>query len=122
MDVYIEDKDSFEKGARHEHREVFEILYWLQEHKLVQSIMELDVPDRLVSPHNEMEIADVVKKFEVEILNWRFLDLSLSVFDAEKVKPRIRELHLYSSGKRAAISHWFSEEGLITFPNASFQL
>ena len=119
LDVYIDDKDSFEKGALQEHREVFNILDWLQERKKVKSIMELDVPNRLINPHNKIEIADVIEKFEVEILKWKVLDLSLSAFNADKAKSRIKVLPLYSSGKRATISYGFSEEGLITFPKAN---
>ncbi|KAI0096962.1 hypothetical protein GGR51DRAFT_542140 [Nemania sp. FL0031] len=117
LDVHIDDKETFGRSFREEHTEVFDILDWLKEKKKVISIVELKVPDRLFNPHNELLIAECVGDFGVEILDWRFLDMSLSVFPADTVRPRIRELHLYSSGKRAAISHWFSEEGLITFPN-----
>ncbi|KAJ0119897.1 Peptidase S8/S53 [Diaporthe amygdali] len=120
LDVHIDDKEVFGMGAQEEHTEVFDILQWLKQEKRVKSIIELKVPDRLVNPHNELLIAKYVDDFAIEVLNWRFLDLSLSVFSADTVKPRIRELHLYSSGKRAAISHWFSDEGLITFPNANY--
>jgi hypothetical protein len=120
LDAHMDDKEVLGRTAWEEHTEVFDILDWLRDEKQVKSIIELKVPDRLVSPHNELHIAEYVKRFAVEILDWRFLDMSLSVFPADTVKPRIRELHLYSSGKRAAISHWFSEEGLTTLPNASF--
>lgn len=119
LDVHIDDKEAFGRAAQEEHTEVFDILDWLKHKKQVRSIIELKVPDRLVNPHNERLIAKYADAFSIEILDWRFLDMSLSVFRADTVKPRIRELHLYSSGKQAAISHWFSEEGLITFPNAS---
>lgn len=121
LGVHVDDKEEIGKSTREEHREVFDALHWLREDKGVETILELAVPDRLVNPHNEVEIAKVVDEFKVERLNWRYLDLSLSVFqeDGNAIKPRIRELHLYSSGKRAAISHWFSDEGLITLVNVS---
>lgn len=111
-----DDKDSFGTPIREEHTEVFDVLDWLRIAKGVSSIIELQVFDRLVNPHNEERIAEYVESFGVEILDWRFLDMSLSVFDA-KAKPRIRGLHLYSSGKRAAISHWLSDDGLKSLNN-----
>ncbi|KAK3938154.1 hypothetical protein QBC46DRAFT_441511 [Diplogelasinospora grovesii] len=117
MDLHPDDKETFGDIIRHDHREVFDVLDWLKESKAVTSVIELKVPDRLVNPHNELQIAKYVSDFGVEVLDWRFLDLSLSVFDKDKVKPRIRGLHLYASGKRAVISHWFSSQGLESFPN-----
>lgn len=76
----------------------------------VQTIIKLKVPDRLVNPHDEKTMAKAVKDFKVEIFDWKVLDLSLSVFDPD-AKEKIKELHLYSSGKRSAISHWFGPEG-----------
>jgi len=118
-----------------EHREVFDVLDWLKQKKEVMSIIELKVPDRLVKPHDELKIAKYVIDFQVEILDWRFLDMGLSTFEEiedkrnkkkksnkkDDVKGRIRGLHLYSSGKRAVISHWMSPEGLPSFSNVSMK-
>jgi hypothetical protein len=120
MDLHPDDKEVFGERIRDDHREVFDVLDWLRKSKRVKSVIELNVPDRLVNPHNELQIAKYVKDFGVEILDWRFLDLSLSVFD-EKVKPKIRGLHLYASGKRAVISHWISEQGVESFCSVSPQ-
>ncbi|KAK4244138.1 hypothetical protein C7999DRAFT_35493 [Corynascus novoguineensis] len=122
LDLHPDDKDNFGMPPREEHTEVFDILKWLRRTKKVSSIIELKVPDMLVNPHNELTIARYVKKFGVEILDWRFLDLSLSVFPKE-VKSKIRGIHLYSSGKRAAISHWLGNddgEGLRSLRNLSW--
>ena len=113
MDLHPEDIEVFGEPLRRDHREVFDILKWLRKAKRVDSIIELKVPDRLVNPHNEEEIGEIVKKFGVEVLDWRFLDLSLSVF--ADVRSQIRSLHLYASGKRAVINHWMGEQGLATF-------
>ncbi|KAL5087759.1 hypothetical protein Trisim1_007415 [Trichoderma cf. simile WF8] len=98
-----------------DHKEVFDVLDWLKDQKKVTSIVELKVPDRMFKPHNELRIADYVQSFEVESLDWRFLDLSLAIFNGE-VRNRIKELHLYASGKRVAIDHWLSSEGIQRFP------
>lgn len=120
LDVHSEGREHVGKSVLEENTEVFDIMDWLRREKGVASIIELKVPDRMHNPHHEMRIAKYVRKFGVEVLDWRFLDLGLSIFD--KVKSNIRELHLYSSGKRAAISHWFSSEGLRTFDRVSISI
>ena len=116
MDLKANDKETFGDSVRVEHTEVFEVLNWLKGKK-VNEIIELTAPDRLVNPHNEVEIGKYVKNFEVEFLNWRFLDMSISIFEDLETRKRIRELHLYSSGKRAVISHWLSKQGVSSLPN-----
>ncbi|KID96017.1 Peptidase S8/S53, subtilisin/kexin/sedolisin, partial [Metarhizium majus ARSEF 297] len=118
LDLYVDNEEPFGRGPYKEHREVFDILDWLQNVKGVKSVLELKVPDRLLNPHNELMIAEYVHNLGVEVLDWRFLDMSLSVFSPE-VKRRIRTLCLYASGKWAAIAHWLSKDGLESFPNLS---
>ncbi|OAA61411.1 Peptidase S8/S53, subtilisin/kexin/sedolisin [Cordyceps fumosorosea ARSEF 2679] len=61
------------------HREILDMLEWLAEHG-VRRVITLRVPDRMAHPHDEVEIAEVVRRFRVEELDWRILDLSLNVF------------------------------------------
>ncbi|CAK7200575.1 hypothetical protein SEUCBS139899_003273 [Sporothrix eucalyptigena] len=70
---------------QHTNTEVVEMLSWLYDHS-VNRIIALHVPDRIVHPHAELEIANVVKRFHVEELDWRILDLSLSIFQ-QYVQP-----------------------------------
>jgi hypothetical protein len=124
-------KEAFGESVHAEHTEVFEVLKWLQS-KGVTEIIELTVLDRLVNPHNETEIGRYVRDFKVEVLNWRFLDMSISIFKdpvTDKAQSNlipdpnlmiIRELHLYASGKLAVISHWLGPEGVISLPNVCF--
>ena len=125
LDLRVEDQEgfSYSKPFATEHREVFNVLSWLYDPKGVRSIIKLKVQDRLVNPHNELEIARYVQDFKVEVLDWKILDLPISIFDADgddkikgkdkiKAKDRIRELHLYSSGRRAVINHWLGSKGL----------
>lgn len=91
----------------------------------MNDIIELTVLDRLVNPHDEVIIGTYVKKFNVEVLNWRLLDLSISVFrnsepNENNALEQIRELHLYTSGKRAVISHWLSEDGIRLLTNVGY--
>ncbi|ENI06503.1 hypothetical protein COCC4DRAFT_38936 [Bipolaris maydis ATCC 48331] len=52
---------------------------WFAKHG-VRRIITLRVPDRMAHPHDELEIARVVRRFRIEELDWRFLDLSLNIF------------------------------------------
>ncbi|KAF3763481.1 hypothetical protein M406DRAFT_243377, partial [Cryphonectria parasitica EP155] len=61
------------------HTEILDMLDWLYDHG-VRRIITLRVPDRMAHPHDELEIASVVKRFRVEELDWRILDLSLNIF------------------------------------------
>ncbi|KAL7928975.1 hypothetical protein V8C35DRAFT_325486 [Trichoderma chlorosporum] len=88
---------------------------WLRTAKGVQHIWELIVRDRLFSPHDEVRIAEHVRAFNVEVLNWKMIDMSISIFEEESAK-KIKELCLYASGKRAVISHWLSSEGISSLP------
>ncbi|CAP61977.1 uncharacterized protein PODANS_5_1350 [Podospora anserina S mat+] len=122
LDTYPDSSNTILLPIREEHSEVFDILDWLYRTKHVRTILDLKVLDRLINPHSERDIAQYVQDFGVEILDWRFLDMSLSVF-SDETKKRIRGLHLYSSGKMAAISHWLNEkDGLRTFENVSHHM
>ena len=149
---------------QHTHREILDMLNWLADHG-VRRIITLRVPDRMAHPHDELKIADVVRRFRVEALDWRILDLSLNIFrpygeakdiplvctveshktkaenpdklpktnrsgrqdkvkdgrterreanvdEKSRQKTYLRELHLYTGGRRSALDHWFGSEGL----------
>lgn len=147
LDMMAESREGFKESTylKTTHREVFQILEWLNVKKGVQKIIKLVVPDRLVNPHDELEMAWYVNQFQVEVLDWKTLDLSISAFQnplppkrlkqteietsataairikptlgktlgkSEKKKPteHLRELSLYSSGRRAAVYHWFNRD------------
>ena len=92
--------------------EVSKVLRWLYDIKGVRKIYQLVVPDYFVDPHTEETIENAIKPFEVETLDWRRLDLGIDSIQASA--PEVRRLHLYSSGNRAALSHWYSSEGIKT--------
>ncbi|KAH6951191.1 hypothetical protein BKA56DRAFT_535586 [Ilyonectria sp. MPI-CAGE-AT-0026] len=117
LDMLVGERETF-KESRHlkpRHTEVFKILKWLEKDKDVNTIIKLKVPDRLINPHDNKEMAACVDNFQVTVLEWRVLDLSISVLK-KGTKDRIEELHLFSSGNRAVVSHWFSSEGLCSLP------
>ncbi|KAJ5023398.1 hypothetical protein J3E73DRAFT_373709 [Bipolaris maydis] len=61
------------------HKEILDMVDWFAKHG-VRRIITLRVPDRMAHPHDELEIARVVRRFRIEELDWRFLDLSLNIF------------------------------------------
>jgi hypothetical protein len=119
LDLLVEEREVFSESShlKHEHTEVFKILDWLKEKK-VTTIIKLKVPDRLINAHDDMKMAEWVNYFNVKILDWKVLDLSISVLKKD-TKQRLEELHLYSSGNRAVINHWFSAEGISSLTNVS---
>jgi hypothetical protein len=103
-------------------REIFGALTWLRRTKGVKRIMALRVLDRMYYPHDEKFIAMKARELEVANLDWRYLDMAISYLSdphlynsaEELVVPpeRLTELHLYSSGKRAAVDHWIGKNGV----------
>lgn len=97
-----------EFGRRYE---VLRVMRWLYEVKRVRKIYQLVVPDYFEDPHTEETIEAAIASFEIEILDWRRLDLAVDSIN--KGAPKVRTLHLYSSGNQAALSHWFGPEGIV---------
>ncbi|KAL6790270.1 hypothetical protein GGI42DRAFT_358914 [Trichoderma sp. SZMC 28013] len=126
LDLKGDDKQTFVDNTylTVQHTEVFDPLTWLRDQKGVKRIVELKVPDRLINAHEETCIAEFVESFEVEHLDWRCLDLSLSVLgssvtgssssnaDERMINDKIKELHLYSRGRTAAIDYWLEDDGI----------
>ncbi|KAI0520750.1 hypothetical protein F5B22DRAFT_598226 [Xylaria bambusicola] len=99
-------------SLRMDYHEVRDIFEWLRKRK-VESVIELSVPDRLLTPHIDEDVEYCVNQFNVRILKWRKLDMYLGNFDL-KIKNELQELHLFSSGRQAVHDHWLSE--LRSFP------
>lgn len=120
LDILAQEREIFKDSCalQFQHTELFRVLKWLRYKMKVKTIIKLKVSDRLVNSHDERTMAEAVRLFNVEVLDWKVLDLCITVFD-DTSKKRLRELHLYSSGKRAVISHWFSAEGFKVLKNAS---
>jgi len=89
--------------------EISKLFNWLKNHK-VKKILKVVVEDRAGVPHSDQVIENCLKNFDVEIWDWRKLDLcSYTILAAA---PKVRELHLYSSGNRAVLQSWCSTSGL----------
>ena len=93
--------------------EVGRIFQWLSLDKNVRKIIELTVADSGLKPQREDQIVDAIKKFDVEILDWKTGDLSIDcILDAA---PNVEQLHLYTSTWNS-LCQWTSSEGAIILP------
>lgn len=90
--------------------EVQQVLNWLRTKKDVKKIIGLSVKDSFYDPHSEETIEQAIADLDIEVLNWKRLDLSIdSIYDSAR---NVRELHLYCSGSKTAIMHWIGDSGI----------
>jgi len=89
--------------------EISKLFNWIRFHK-VKKILKIVVEDRAGIPHSDQVIENCLNNFDVEIWDWRKLDLcSYTILAAA---PKVRVLYLYSSGNRAVLQSWCSTSGL----------
>ncbi|KAL7973096.1 hypothetical protein HDV63DRAFT_414849, partial [Trichoderma sp. SZMC 28014] len=100
------------------HTEVFDALDWLRDQKGVQRIVELKVPDRLINAHDEARIAECLD-LSLSVLGSAIIGDDAKATNKRQTNDKIKELHLYSSGRRAAIDHWLGDDGIPTLTKAS---
>lgn len=100
--------------------EIQDILNWLKNTKKVTGIYELSIRDSCYLPYNEEVISKCLAGFDIEVLDWRRLDLSLYVLElpAQKIPeahirtcPNLKELNLYAGGW-PSLGYWTSDEAL----------
>jgi len=90
--------------------DVLKILNWLRLKGGVQEILEVNVIDDDKEPHSDEAIEMALKGLDVEILNWRKLDLCSDVMC--NAAPNVRVVYLYSSGNKEVLRGWSSASGL----------
>ncbi|KAK0720171.1 hypothetical protein B0H67DRAFT_178559 [Lasiosphaeris hirsuta] len=102
---------------------------WLHE-KNVRNIIKVIVEDRAFedkgtsqandekwTPHSDEAIEQALKRFDVEILDWRKVDLDpKTIWDAGR-DSNLRELHLWWSGNNAILRSWSEPDGLVKLGN-----
>lgn len=85
------------------------VFKWLRENQ-VKKIVKVMVVDDGDPCHADESIEEAMKDFEVEIWDWKRIDLNSDVIaDSSRI---IREISLYSSGNKAVLMGWASQEGL----------
>lgn len=101
-------------------------LRWLRQKKGVKKIIKLTVDDRR-EPHRDEDIEEAVggwddrqgknepsRSFDVEILDWRKLDLCPVTIS--RAAPNVRELHLQWSGSNSVLFGWSDTQCLPKLP------
>ena len=86
----------------------------------VKKIVKVMVIDDGDPSHSDSSIEKALHRFEVEIWDWKRVDLNTDVI--HKCSKRVREVSLYSSGNNAVLMGWASMEGLrseVLFPDVS---
>jgi hypothetical protein len=94
--------------------DLVEIFQWLRDNG-VKKIVKVIVLDDQEPCHADSSIEDALKKFDVEIWDWKRLDLSTEVI--RKSSSVVREVSLYSSGNYSVLMGWASTDGL---PNTDY--
>ena len=82
----------------------------LKDEKKVKTILKVIVDDLQEPAHSDEAIEACLKDTEVEIWDWRKMDLCVDVI--QNVAPGVREVHLYWSGNNAVLRGWGEAEGL----------
>lgn len=76
----------------------------------VKRILKVTIKDNSKRPCSDQVIQQCLAGFDVRYLDWNKPDLSVSIICASC--PKIAELTLYSSGRRAVLESWASNTGL----------
>lgn len=85
------------------------VFKWLRKNH-VERIIKVMVIDDEDPPHADSSIEEALKDFQVEIWDWKRLDLSTEViYNSTKV---VKEISLYSSGNNSVLMGWASQQGL----------
>jgi len=92
--------------------EVLKILGWLHDENQVQGIYQLRVRDSLYIPHSEEVIQSCLGEFDIEVLDWQRVDLSLKPLVGSC--KNLKQLRLYASSW-AALQYWTSREAVDVF-------
>lgn len=78
--------------------------------KGVKTILKVVVDDTLVPPHTDEAIEEALRNMDVEVWDWKKVDLCTEVI--YNAAPGVREVHLYWGGNNAVLRGWSEEGGL----------
>ena len=86
------------------------VFNWLRKKGGVRKVLEANIEDDETEPHCDEAIEMALRGFDVEILNWRKLDLCSDVL--WNAARDVKELFLYSSANNDVLRSWSAEDGL----------
>jgi hypothetical protein len=89
------------------------IFDWLWEKgvtKIIKVIAEDNVDDDSSIAHSDEVIEEALRRFDVEVWDWRKMDISIDTIAT--AAKNVRVVHLYSSGNKAILRGWSDSDGL----------
>ncbi|KAJ2995553.1 hypothetical protein NUW58_g1242 [Xylaria curta] len=94
LDGTVAERENFTASShsKRQNNEVFRILHWLKAVKGVDTIIKLKVPDQLVNPHDELQMAKMMEMFRVEFLDWKVLDFQYAHRFSSEGIPTLRRV------------------------------
>lgn len=106
--------DESHKPHQRSRKDLVVLFQWLRDQG-VKRIIKVIVDDLRKPCHSDEDIEKALDGFEVEILDWRRLDLCpITIF---KVSKNLREIHLQWSGRNCVLRSWSEREGLAKVPS-----
>lgn len=106
----IEGKDSSDPPDRLGLIDAVTIFKWLR-YQGVRKIIKVIVVDDGEIPHSDQAIEECLEGFDIEILDWKKLDIcSKPICRAAR---DVRNIYLYSTGSNAVLMSWSGERGLV---------
>jgi hypothetical protein len=85
---------------------------WLQE-KGVRNIIKVIVEDRFGVAHSDVSIEKALQNFDIEILDWRKIDLCPRTIREGCKNSVLQEIHLWWSGNNGMLRSWSEPDGLV---------
>lgn len=108
--LFLENEPKPNQDVRYQGRKDMVLFFeWLKS-KGVERIVRVDVDDSERPCHSDEAIEESLKPFQVEILNWRRLDLC--PITLARIGSNLREVHLQWSGTNAVLRSWGDKQGL----------
>ncbi len=86
------------------------VFNWLRRKGGVRQVLEANVEDDEIEPHCDEAIEMALEGLDVEILDWKKLDLCSDVLC--NAASNVKELFLYSSANSDVLRSWSAKDGL----------
>ena len=90
------------------------VFNWLRKKGGVRKVLEVNIEDDETEPHCDEAIEIALQGLDVEILNWKKLDLCSDVL--WNAARDVKELFLYSSANNDVLRSWSAKDGLGRLP------
>lgn len=103
--------------------DLYLLFHWLKHRAGVKSLLEVivvDFEEDDMNPHSDKSIIECVKDLQVEIWDWRRMDISTDVI-YDGAGKYVKTLYLYCSGLRAVLQSWSDRGGLVRLENVSLK-